>query len=335
MQPRCSEPGQRGGADGCKAKHSKPKVASQSASEEVRPRLVRHVPDRVHRIDGRLSETLRAVNRAKRANDDREHAALQRVRVALQLRADDREVAERTREKSMLDGGMAAQHETQHRRHQQQEGEEREQAVVGDQHCLATGLIVAVFLHDRDRDRQHRVPLLEPVEAPEAPLDHVHRCFPSSVDDNCRSLYPQLSTNPRSGRKTNEGQRTSRCPSRYSWGERRGSNPRPPGPQPGALPAELRPPRLGQCSRITTSGSLAVRPPAPASAARAGVVGTDRGGDLPSGRGVGPGLRHEQRLAVVAQLVDALADVGQRPVAALLGRGWRSRPAGTSAGRAP
>ena len=27
------------------------------------------------------------------------------------------------------------------------------------------------------------------------------------------------------------------------WGERRGLNPRHPGPQPGALPAELRPPR--------------------------------------------------------------------------------------------
>ena len=31
-------------------------------------------------------------------------------------------------------------------------------------------------------------------------------------------------------------------------GERRDSNPRPPGPQPGALPAELRPPRGSQCS---------------------------------------------------------------------------------------
>ena len=28
----------------------------------------------------------------------------------------------------------------------------------------------------------------------------------------------------------------------FHWGERRGSNPRHPGPQPGALPAELRPP---------------------------------------------------------------------------------------------
>ena len=32
-------------------------------------------------------------------------------------------------------------------------------------------------------------------------------------------------------------------------GERGDSNPRPPGPQPGALPAELRPPRASQCSR--------------------------------------------------------------------------------------
>ena len=33
------------------------------------------------------------------------------------------------------------------------------------------------------------------------------------------------------------------------WGERRGSNPRHPGPQPGALPAELRPP----CSLVGRS----------------------------------------------------------------------------------
>ena len=31
-------------------------------------------------------------------------------------------------------------------------------------------------------------------------------------------------------------------------GDRWDSNPRPPGPQPGALPTELRPPRAGQCS---------------------------------------------------------------------------------------
>ena len=33
-----------------------------------------------------------------------------------------------------------------------------------------------------------------------------------------------------------------RNPQKKNWGERRGLNPRPPGPQPGALPTELRPP---------------------------------------------------------------------------------------------
>ena len=33
-----------------------------------------------------------------------------------------------------------------------------------------------------------------------------------------------------------------RNPQQKNWGERRGLNPRPPGPQPGALPTELRPP---------------------------------------------------------------------------------------------
>src|ERR1700678_3498997 len=33
------------------------------------------------------------------------------------------------------------------------------------------------------------------------------------------------------------------CVVRWSEGDRRGSNPRPPGPHPGALPTELRPPR--------------------------------------------------------------------------------------------
>jgi hypothetical protein len=42
-------------------------------------------------------------------------------------------------------------------------------------------------------------------------------------------------------------------------GERRDSNPRPPGPQPGALPAELRPPRIKQ-SRASPSRRKASRP---------------------------------------------------------------------------
>lgn len=53
-------------------------------------------------------------------------------------------------------------------------------------------------------------------------------------------------------------------------GERRGSNPRPPGPQPGALPAELRPPSESQ---ITGNGAyVAARSPRH----RVGPAGTGR-----------------------------------------------------------
>ena len=59
----------------------------------------------------------------------------------------------------------------------------------------------------------------------------------------------------------------SRGAGRSAWcaitrGERRDSNPRPPGPQPGALPTELRPPRADQCrdrSRERPVGALGFR----------------------------------------------------------------------------
>jgi hypothetical protein len=45
-----------------------------------------------------------------------------------------------------------------------------------------------------------------------------------------------------------------------SRGERRGSNPRPPGPQPGALPTELRPPRDASCKFSVESALISTRP---------------------------------------------------------------------------
>ena len=41
------------------------------------------------------------------------------------------------------------------------------------------------------------------------------------------------------------------------WGDRRGSNPQPPGPQPGALPIELRPPTGGQY--LNLGGPVSIR----------------------------------------------------------------------------
>src|ERR1700733_8291806 len=45
-----------------------------------------------------------------------------------------------------------------------------------------------------------------------------------------------------------------------SRGERWGSNPRPPGPQPGALPTELRPPRDTRCKFSVESAEISTCP---------------------------------------------------------------------------
>src|SRR5215210_3532462 len=60
--------------------------------------------------------------------------------------------------------------------------------------------------------------------------------------------------NPWLGSRTTSSQNCPIC--RALRGERRDSNPRPPGPQPGALPAELRPPgwRESSSGRGTSSG---------------------------------------------------------------------------------
>jgi hypothetical protein len=63
---------------------------------------------------------------------------------------------------------------------------------------------------------------------------------PSTV--TCRTVGSGGSA-PRNQKRPTLGGRPKDARPRWGqWGERRGSNPRPPGPQPGALPAELRPP---------------------------------------------------------------------------------------------
>src|SRR4029077_21044709 len=120
----------------------------------------------------------------------------------------------------------------------------------------------------------------------------------------------------------------------FLWGGRGDSNPRPPGPQPGALtncatptiaPAASLPGwmkhsgtrSLGRIGfgRLRGRGFLVVLP---------GADGVARG-DLPRGHRVRAGRRHEHRLAVVAQLLDALPDVRERAVPAMLGRAGEVR----------
>ncbi len=78
-------------------------------------------------------------------------------------------------------------------------------------------------------------------------------------------------------------------------GERWGSNPRPPGPQPGALPTELRPPSDATGKSSVESALIATRPAQSAFSQREAVTGRQAGrsgGSAPPGleqpHGVGP-----------------------------------------------
>src|SRR3712207_3765542 len=79
------------------------------------------------------------------------------------------------------------------------------------------------------------------------------------------------------------------------------------------------------------------RPPfaAPLGVPRSGLLGGQDvlRRDRPRGVRVGPGLRDEDGLAVVAQLRDGLADVGQRAVVAVLLRTVEVRPRVPAAGQ--
>ncbi len=77
-----------------------------------------------------------------------------------------------------LQRGVPGKDEPEHRRHQQQHGEEREQPVVRDQRGFAARLVVAELLHDGNRDGEDGVLLLVPIEAPKRALNGVHYALP-------------------------------------------------------------------------------------------------------------------------------------------------------------
>src|SRR5215204_5237188 len=108
----------------------------------------------------------------------------------------------------------------------------------------------------------------------------------------------------------------------FNEGERRDLNPRPPGPQPGALPAELRSPRALQC----TGGSLLVEAggpggPAPARAAPARPGRIDLREELGAFLLCGVNLRADGRDLVVRDIAGPARAAPARPAPA------RARPA--------
>jgi hypothetical protein len=87
-----------------------------------------------------------------------------------QLVPDDREVPERGADQPLAKRRVPGQRKAQDGRQQQQQGEEREQAVIGHQRGIAPCLVVAEFLNHGPRKREHCMALLEAVGAPGLPL---------------------------------------------------------------------------------------------------------------------------------------------------------------------
>lgn len=81
------------------------------------------------------------------------------------------EIPERRVDQPLVQLGIARQREAENGGQQQQQGEEGEQAVVGDQCRLAARLVVAELLQYRPRKANRDMVLLEPVGPANLPLE--------------------------------------------------------------------------------------------------------------------------------------------------------------------
>jgi len=74
------------------------------------------------------------------------------------------ELAERGVDDPLLEVRMALENEAEHSRENEQQREDREEAVVGDRRGVVAALIVGVLLQHRKRKTQPTMPLLEAIE---------------------------------------------------------------------------------------------------------------------------------------------------------------------------
>ena len=122
-----------------------------------------------------------AEQQADDADRQRAGAAFQRMDVALQLVADDRELAERRVQDAGLVLRVAFEHEAEHGHEHEQQREQRDEAVVGDQRRELPGAVVAELLDHRGGKAQPRVALLDAVERVEAVGEAHRRLIPPFV----------------------------------------------------------------------------------------------------------------------------------------------------------
>jgi hypothetical protein len=128
----------------------------------VGPAFEGDAPEVVHRVLGSEEDPHSGPERGGEPEDERERAAVQGTMA--ELRADHWELAERGVDDPLLEVRVTLENETEHRRQDEQQREDREEAVVGDRRGVVAALIVGVLLQHRKRETQPTMPLLEAIK---------------------------------------------------------------------------------------------------------------------------------------------------------------------------
>ncbi len=149
--------------------------AAGQAQPVVGPEPAGNVPDRVHGVLGALGDPETAPQGAEDADDQADAGALDGGDAVLDLGAHDGELPDKGVDDLLLQLLVVGQRVAEHGDEHQQQREQRQKAVVGEQRGVLAGLVVAELLGHPEREPEHRVALLEPVQRPQQPLDPRHR----------------------------------------------------------------------------------------------------------------------------------------------------------------
>ncbi len=123
---------------------------------------------------GDLGQATGAPRKGQEPNHQADPVAPQPVDVALHLVPDDGELGHSGAQHALLEAGVAAEQEPEHGDHDQQQGKQRKERVVGDHGGERAAVVVAELAHDRERESQPPGTLLRAVKGPPQPFGTVH-----------------------------------------------------------------------------------------------------------------------------------------------------------------
>ena len=151
-------------------------IVVSAGVQGVGPAFEGDAPEVVHRVLGRQEDAHSCPERGGEAEAECERAAVQGA--VAELRPDDGELAERGVDDPLLEVRMALENEAEHSRENEQQREDREEAVVGDRRGVVAALIVRVLLQHRKRKTQPTMPLLEAIERAVPAAKGAHEPWP-------------------------------------------------------------------------------------------------------------------------------------------------------------